>query len=60
MSNDKVVCICKNITEGIIIESIKSGAKSLDQVKEKTGAATGGCKGARCGKKIVELIEENK
>ncbi|MGL5353367.1 MAG: (2Fe-2S)-binding protein [Clostridium sp.] len=60
MSNDKVVCLCKNISEGIIIEAIKNGATSLAEVKEETGAATGGCRGARCSARIAELIEENK
>lgn len=60
MSNENIVCLCKKITEGTIIESIKNGATTLDAVKETTGAATGGCRGARCAKKIVELIELNK
>ena len=32
------VCLCKGITEEQIIEAIKNGATSFEEVKEKTGA----------------------
>ena len=31
------VCLCKGITEEQIIEAIKNGATSFEEVKEKTG-----------------------
>lgn len=57
MSN---ICLCKGISEEKIVEVIKDGALSVEEVGEKTGATTGACCGARCKCKIEELIEENK
>ncbi|MBD7910683.1 MULTISPECIES: (2Fe-2S)-binding protein [Clostridium] len=57
MSN---VCLCRGISEEKIIEAIKDGATSFIEVKEKTGAGTGGCSGLRCRNKIEMLILENK
>ena len=54
------VCLCKGITEEQIIEAIKNGATSFEEVKEKTGACTGGCRGGRCKNNIELLIENNK
>lgn len=40
MKLDKVVCTCLNITNGMIKDAVYSGANSLEEVQEKTGAAT--------------------
>ncbi len=55
----EIVCLCKGISEDTIVEAIKNGAKSVEEVKEATGATTGFCKGGRCKGKIEELIKEN-
>ena len=57
---DKVtkVCVCKSITKEKIKEAIKSGAKTVEEVKELTGAGTGACKGYRCTPVIQQLIDE--
>lgn len=54
------ICLCKGITEEEIVDAVKNGATTYEEVKEKTGAGTGVCKGARCKSKIVTIIEENK
>lgn len=54
------VCLCKGITEDKIIEAVKNGATSYQEVKEVTGAGAGGCCGGRCKGKIEILIQENK
>lgn len=51
------VCICKSISRATIKESIRNGAKTLADVKRKTMATTGSCKGERCSYKIKDLIE---
>lgn len=56
MSN---ICLCKKITEEEIVKAIKNGAKTFEEVKEATGAGSGGCKGGRCKSKIIEIIENN-
>lgn len=55
-----MVCLCKNVDKDTIVNAIKSGATTVEAVKEKTGAISGGCSGIRCKKRIEDLIEENK
>ena len=40
MNLDKVVCNCMNVTNGMIKDAIDSGANTLEEVQEKTGAGT--------------------
>lgn len=54
------VCLCKGITKETIVEAIKNGAHSVEEVKDATGATTGFCNGGRCKSTIEKLIEENK
>ena len=35
MSN--IVCLCKGVSEETIVEAIKNGAKTFDEVSEKRG-----------------------
>lgn len=60
MTNTRVVCFCNNVKSDKIVEAIKNGATTVEEVKDKTGAATGRCCGARCTKTIQELIDANK
>ncbi len=52
------VCLCRGIDKHTIKECIKEGAKTVEDVREKTGATGGGCKGSRCRSKIKEMLEE--
>ena len=54
------VCLCKGISEETIVEAIKNGAVTFEEVNEKTGAGTGFCHGGRCKATIEKLIEEHK
>ena len=40
MNLDKVVCHCLGITNGMIKDAVESGAKTLEDVQEQTGATT--------------------
>lgn len=40
MNLDKVVCYCLNITNGMIKDAVDSGASTLEEIQEKTGAST--------------------
>lgn len=40
MKLDKVVCYCLNITNGMIKDAVNSGANTLEEVQEITGAST--------------------
>jgi len=56
----KIVCRCEMVTEGEILEAIRTnpGARDLDGVKRRTRAQMGRCQGGFCGPQIVELIAE--
>jgi len=60
MSDEKIVCLCKKISEETIINAIKNGETTIEAVKEETGATGGACRGARCKKTVEELINEYK
>ena len=60
MSKENIVCLCKHINEETIVNVIKQGATSIEEVREKTGATGGQCRGGRCKGKIEALINEYK
>lgn len=55
-----LVCLCKAVTEEVIVDAIKEGADTFEKVQESTGAGTGHCRAGRCRGKIEELIIKNK
>ena len=52
----KIVCRCRGISEGEIIDAVRSGAKTLDAVKRRTEATSGRCQGSFCTERIMEII----
>lgn len=40
MNLDKIVCNCMSVTSGMIKEAVDSGADTLEEVQEATGAST--------------------
>lgn len=55
-----LVCICKAVTEDVIVQAIKEGADTFEKVQEATEAGTGACRAGRCRRRIEELIINNK
>lgn len=37
----EIVCFCKNVTRGKILEALLNGAETLKQIQQVTGAGTG-------------------
>ncbi|WP_050606206.1 NAD(P)/FAD-dependent oxidoreductase [Clostridium niameyense] len=60
----KIICPCNEVTEGEIIDSIRRplGARTIEGVKRRTGAAFGNCQGTYCLNKIAFILarETNK
>jgi len=54
----KVICRCETVTEGEILEAIRTNPKprDLDGVKRRTRAQMGRCQGGFCSPYIVELL----
>lgn len=55
MNLDKTVCYCRNVTNGMIKDAVDSGASTLEEVQEATGAGT--VCGA-CIENVQHLVEE--
>lgn len=51
MNRDQIICPCLDITAGQIMDAYKEGAKSVEAIKEVTGAGTA------CLDEIEELIQ---
>ena len=54
----KIICRCETVTEGEILEAIRSNPKptDLDGVKRRTRAQMGRCQGGFCSPYIVKLL----
>lgn len=54
----RVICRCETITEGEIVEAIKSpvGARTVDGVKRRTRAGMGRCQGGFCGPRVTQIL----
>ena len=54
----KIVCRCETVTEGEILNAIRSNppATDIDGVKRRTRSGMGRCQGGFCGPYVMELI----
>jgi len=53
MAGDKMICHCKQVSYLDIRKAMIKGARTLDEIKEMTGAATG-C--GRCASEIEKIL----
>jgi NAD(P)H-nitrite reductase large subunit len=53
----KPVCICRGIKKRAILEKIKAGMATVEELQRVTGAGSGSCKGERCTPRILELLK---
>lgn len=53
MAGNRVICHCKNVDYLSIRKAMVAGARTLDEIKEMTGAATG-C--GRCAGEIEKIL----
>lgn len=53
-----IVCRCRKISEGEIVDSIhrNPGAVTVDGVKRRTGTCSGRCQGSFCTQRIIEIL----
>lgn len=54
----RVICRCETITEGEIVDAIRSPIPpcSIDGVKRRAGAGMGRCQGGFCGPRVLEIL----
>ncbi len=57
-SYGKIVCRCETVSEGEILDAIRTNppARDLDGVKRRTRSGMGRCQGGFCGPYIMELL----
>lgn len=51
-----IICRCEEVTEKEIIEAIKEGAVTVDEVRRRTRAGMGLCQGRTCRKHVMRII----
>jgi glycerol-3-phosphate dehydrogenase len=51
-----VVCRCKTVTEGEMIEAIRRGARTVQDIKFMTKAGMGRCQGGFCGSRVIQIL----
>ena len=58
----RIVCRCEGITEGEMVEAIRTNppARDLDGVKRRTRSGMGRCQGGFCSPVVVELISRER
>ena len=59
----KIVCRCEHVTEGEIVQALRSPLRpnTVDGIKRRTRAGMGRCQGGFCLNKVIEIIaRENK
>jgi glycerol-3-phosphate dehydrogenase len=53
-----MVCRCEKVSEQEIREAVRSGARTLDDVKFKTLAGFGRCQGGFCTSRVLKIMAE--
>ncbi|MBP9477407.1 MAG: FAD-dependent oxidoreductase [Sebaldella sp.] len=58
-SPEKIICRCEQVTEAVIIDSLRRGimVTSVDGVKRRTRSGMGWCQGTFCRPRVKEIIE---
>ena len=51
-----IVCRCETVTEGEIVEAIKRGARTLQDIKFMTRSGFGRCQGGFCGPQVIRIL----
>ncbi len=59
-SYGRVICRCENVTEGEILDAIRTNppARDLDGVKRRTRAQMGRCQGGFCSPYIIDILSK--
>ena len=58
----RIVCRCETITEGEILEALRSPVPpaSIDEIKRRTRAGMGRCQGGFCQPRVLELLAKER
>jgi NAD(P)H-nitrite reductase large subunit len=53
-----IICRCEEVTQEEIIDSIRSGARSVNDIKRMTRAGMGLCQGRTCQRLVSQLLQK--
>ena len=53
-----IVCRCEHVSEQEIRAAVRSGARTLDEIKFQTLAGMGRCQGGFCTSRVLEIMAE--
>lgn len=52
------VCRCEEVTDEMVRQAVRDGARTIDAVKKRTRAGMGFCQGRTCRNLIARIIAE--
>ena len=54
----RIICRCETITEGEIVDALRSPVPpvSVDGIKRRCGTGMGRCQGGFCGPRVIEIL----
>ena len=53
-----IICRCEEATESEVLEAIRAGARSLNDIKRMTRAGMGLCQGRTCRRLVSGLLQK--
>lgn len=53
-----LICRCEEITDEMVRQAVRDGARTVDAVKKRTRAGMGFCQGRTCRRLIARIIAE--
>ncbi|MCD6508205.1 (2Fe-2S)-binding protein [Candidatus Poribacteria bacterium] len=53
---DLLICRCEEVSLSEILEAIKEGARTIDEIKRRTRAGMGLCQGKTCRRLIAQIL----
>lgn len=57
-SRETIICRCEEVTEEEIVEAIREGAESVNDIKRRTRAGMGLCQGSSCQRIVSQILAE--
>ena len=55
---DLIICRCEEITKAEIMNSIREGYLTTNDIRKRTRAGMGFCQGKTCGKQVQQIIAQ--
>ena len=56
--HEVLICRCEEVAKAEIVEAIKEGAQTIDEIKRRTRAGMGLCQGKTCRRLIQKILAQ--